>query len=40
MMAEEDNKNILYMTDDGKSQVSLLARDGRIWLTQKRIADL
>ena len=29
-----------FLTDDGMSQVSLMLRDGRIWLTQKRIADL
>ena len=34
LMAEEENKIILYTTDDGKSQVSLLSRDGRIWLNQ------
>ena len=31
-MAEEENKIILYTTDDGKSQVSLMSRDGRVWL--------
>ena len=39
-MAEEENKIILYTTDDWKSQVSLLSRDGRIWLNQKRMAEL
>ncbi|MBO6167686.1 MAG: hypothetical protein J6P13_04975 [Kiritimatiellae bacterium] len=39
-MAEEENKIILYTTDDGKSQVSLLSRDGRIWLNQKQMAEL
>ena len=34
-MAEEENKTILYTTDDGKSQVSLMSRDGHIWLNQK-----
>ena len=29
-----ENKIILYTTDDGKSQVSLMSRDGRIWLNQ------
>ena len=33
-MAEEENRIILYTTDDGKSQVSLLSRDGHIWLNQ------
>ena len=31
---------ILYTTDDGKSQVSLMSRDGRIWLNQKQMAEL
>ena len=31
---------ILYTTDDGRSQVSLLSRDGRIWLNQKQMAEL
>ena len=36
-MPEEENKIILYTTDDGKSQVSLMSRDGRIWLNQKQM---
>ena len=40
LMAEEENKIILYTTDDGRSQVSLLSRDGRIWLDQKQMAEL
>ena len=39
-MAEEESKIILYTTDDGKSQVSLMSRDGRIWLNQKQMAEL
>ncbi len=39
-MPEEENKIILYTTDDGKLQVSLLSRDGRIWLNQKQMAEL
>ena len=31
---------IIYTTDDGKSQVSLMSRDGRIWLNQKQIAPV
>ena len=27
-MPEEENKIILYTTDDGKSRVSLMSRDG------------
>jgi hypothetical protein len=39
-MSDEENKIILYTTDDGKSQVSLMSRDGRIWLNQKQTAEL
>ena len=31
---------IIYTTDDGKSQVSLMSRDGRVWLNQKQMAEL
>ena len=31
---------IIYTTDDGKSQVSLMSRDGRIWLNQKQMAPV
>ena len=37
---EEENKVILYTTDDGKAQVSLMSRDGRVWLNQKQMAEL
>ena len=40
MTEEEENRIILYTTDDGKSQVSLMSRDGRIWLNQKQMAEL
>ena len=39
-MPEEESKIILYTTDDGKAQVSLMSRDGRIWLNQKQMAEL
>ena len=39
-MSEEESKIILYTTDDGKSQVSLMSRDGRVWLNQKQMAEL
>jgi hypothetical protein len=39
-MSEEESKMILYTTDDGKSQVSLTSRDGRVWLNQKQMAEL
>lgn len=40
LMLEEENKIILYTTDDGKSQVSLMSRDGRVWLNQKQMAPV
>ena len=40
MMVEEENRIILYTTDDGKSQVSLMSRDGRIGLNQKQMVEL
>ncbi|MBQ7555352.1 virulence RhuM family protein [bacterium] len=39
-MTEKEGKIILYTTDDGNTQVSLMSRDGRIWLNQKQIAEL
>ena len=39
-LPEEESKVILYTTDDGKAQVSLLSRDGRVWLNQKQMAEL
>lgn len=39
-MSEEESKVILYTTDDGKSRVSLMSRDGRVWLSQKQMAEL
>lgn len=38
-MLEVENKIILYATGDGRSQVSLMSRDGRIWLNQKQMAE-
>ena len=37
---EEESKIILYTTPDGKSRVSLMPRDGRVWLNQKQMAEL
>ena len=39
-LPEEESKIILYTTDDGKAQVSLMSRDGRIWLNQKQMSEL
>ncbi len=35
-----ENKIIIYNTDDGKISVSLMAKDGTIWMSQKQIAEL
>ena len=37
---EKESKIILYTTPDGKSRVSLMSRDGRVWLNQKQMAEL
>ena len=37
---DEEGKIILYATPDGKSRVSLMSRDGRVWLNQKQMAEL
>ena len=39
-MLEEESNVILYTTNDGKAQVSLMSRDGRVWLNQKQMAKL
>ena len=39
-LPEMESKVILYTTDDGKAQVSLLSRGGRVWLNQKQMAEL
>jgi len=31
---------IIYTTDDGKSNISLFARDGSVWLNQSQMAEL
>lgn len=37
----ETNKEIIiYKTDDGKANVSLMAKDGNIWINQNQIAEL
>ena len=39
-MGEAESQIILYTTDDGKTKVSLMSRDGRVWLNQKQMAEL
>ena len=31
---------IIYNTDDGKTSVSLMTRDGNVWLNQNNLAEL
>jgi hypothetical protein len=36
----KENNIIIYNTDDGKTAVSLLAKDGNVWLNQQLLAEL
>jgi hypothetical protein len=36
----EENKIIIYNTDDGKSSVKLFTKDGTVWLNQQLMAEL
>ena len=36
----EDNSIIIYNTQDGKSSVSLFAKDGSVWMSQIQLAEL
>jgi hypothetical protein len=36
----DDNKIIIYNTDDGRSSVKLFAKDGTVWLSQQLMAEL
>jgi len=36
----ERQKLIIYNTDDGKASVSLMTRDGNVWLNQNHLAEL
>ena len=39
-MDKEQHDIIIYSTPDGKSRVSLMTRDGNVWLNQSQISDL
>mgnify|MGYP000840525785 CR=1 FL=1 len=39
-MDKEQNDIIIYSTPDGKTNVSLMTRDGKVWLNQAQISDL
>jgi len=36
----ENQKLIIYNTDDGKTSISLMTRDGNVWLNQNHLAEL
>ena len=36
----KENEIIIYNTDDGKASVSLMAKDGTVWMNQKQLAEL
>jgi len=41
MLPQPNNQSIIiYNTDDGKTSVSLMTRDGNIWLNQNHLAEL
>ena len=37
---ENENKIIIYNTDDGKASVSLMTKDGTVWMNQNQLAEL
>lgn len=39
-MPESESNIIIYNTIDGKASVALYAKDGKIWLNQKQMAEL
>ena len=39
-MEKEQHNIIIYSSPDGKINVSLMTRDGKIWLNQSQISDL
>jgi hypothetical protein len=36
----EDKNIIIYNTQDGKSSVSLLTKEGTVWMNQNQFAEL
>ena len=39
-LMEEQRNIIIYKTLDGMASVALLAKDGKVWMNQKSIAEL
>lgn len=40
IIEDQENKILIYNTDDGKTAVSLYAKDGNIWMNQNQLAQL
>lgn len=38
-MINEDSRIIIYNTTDGKASVTLMAKDGNIWLNQNHLDE-
>ena len=39
-MSDENKNIIIYHTADGKTNVSLYAKDGTVWMNQNQLAEL
>jgi hypothetical protein len=39
-MQESNREIIIYNSDDGKTKVALMTRDGNVWLNQNQLAEL
>ncbi len=39
-MEEHQDNIIIYTTNDGKASVSLMTKDGNVWMNQKQLAKL
>lgn len=39
-MSNDESKIIIYNTPDGKTSVTLLAKDGKVWMNQNQLAEL
>ena len=39
-MNEQSSNIIIYTTSDGKASVSLMTKDGNVWMNQKQLAVL
>lgn len=39
-MEQNQTDIIIYNTSDGKASVSLMTKDGNVWMNQKQLAEL